>query len=237
MADKPPHFSRPPLPSPGRDYEVGYGKPPKNSRFAPGRSGNPGGRRKGSKNKVPALNEERLKTIVLQEAYRNITVTDAGRPVTLSMAEAIVRSMALAAAKGQGRAQRLFTGLLASTERANKALHDTYLEAMITYKTEWDIELERRRQLGIVAPDPVPHPDHIVVDMRTGTVAVRGPMTREDKAIWDKARARASECDEAVAELRVMLREEADERLREVIQRDIDYELRLKAIILGATGT
>ena len=32
------------------DYEVGYGRPPKNSQFKPGQSGNPRGRRKVSGN-------------------------------------------------------------------------------------------------------------------------------------------------------------------------------------------
>jgi hypothetical protein len=32
------------------DYKVGYGRPPMNTRFRPGRSGNPRGRPKGSKN-------------------------------------------------------------------------------------------------------------------------------------------------------------------------------------------
>ncbi len=36
--------------APEREYEVGYGKPPVASRFPPGRSGNPRGRQKGSKN-------------------------------------------------------------------------------------------------------------------------------------------------------------------------------------------
>ena len=34
----------------GKDYAVGYGKPPQHSRFRPGRSGNPAGRRKGVRN-------------------------------------------------------------------------------------------------------------------------------------------------------------------------------------------
>ncbi|MGJ3627161.1 DUF5681 domain-containing protein [Sphingomonas sp. MMS24-JH45] len=37
---------------PGPTYEVGYGKPPIHARFQKGQSGNPKGRKKGSKNLV-----------------------------------------------------------------------------------------------------------------------------------------------------------------------------------------
>ena len=235
MADK--RDRRPPnQPRPGREYEVGYGKPPKSTRFEPGRSGNPKGRRKGSRNRIPALNEERLTLIVLQEAYRDITVTDGGRPVTLSMAEAIIRSMALAAAKGQQRSQRLFTEMLGKIERAHKASHDEYLKAMIEYKIDWEIELERRRRLGIVAPDPIPHPDHIIVDVRAGTAVVRGPITPEEKVKWDKLRARVAGCDEDIADCRTMLASETDEKIRKFLQDQIDFAVRLRTQITDAIG-
>jgi hypothetical protein len=40
-----------------RGYEVGYGKPPKHSRFKPGQSGNPKGRKPGSRNVMTLLEE------------------------------------------------------------------------------------------------------------------------------------------------------------------------------------
>ena len=172
---------------PMTSYEVGYGKPPSETRFPKGRSGNPRGRPKGSRNRPPqpAQQQERLNAIILEEAYRGVPIHDTGGTTTIPMAKAIVRSLAVNAAKGNQRAQRLFTELLGTTERENQRQKDALLEAAIIYKTEWEQELDRRTRLGIVAPAPLPHPDHVVIDVGTGSVHFAGPVTREEKAVWD----------------------------------------------------
>lgn len=175
------------LPTHRTSYEVGYGKPPASTRFRPGQSGNPKGRPKGARNKLPGLQEERLKTIVLQEAYRAIKVRDGNRNVSVPMATAIVRALAVNAAKGNNRAALIFSTLLQTTERENRELHDQWLRTAIDYKASWDKVLAHRRQHGIIAPDPIPHPDDIVIDHRTGTVKILGPMTREDQLLFDEA--------------------------------------------------
>lgn len=216
-------------------YDVGYAKPPVETRFKKGMSGNPRGRPKGAKNKLPALHEERLKEIVLQEAYREITVQDAGRSVTIPMAQAVIRAMAVNAAKGQHRAQRLFSELLAATETSRKRLHDAYFEGALTYKIEWDKELERRKQAGITnLPDPLPHPDQIVLDMRDGTVRMTGPMTREEKAMLDDWAARKPQIREAVANLRENLEDEPDPAERADIQKHIEMGEKLLGEITQA---
>ena len=53
---------------------------------------------------------------MLDEAARLIPVRDGDRTVTVSMQQAIIRSLFVAAAKGEPRAQRLFFNALALSE-------------------------------------------------------------------------------------------------------------------------
>src|SRR5262249_5860490 len=101
-------------PSTATEYEVGRGKPPVATRFVKGHSGNPSGKPKGTRNKLPALNEERLKKIVLEEAYRTIKMTEGDREVNLPVARAIIRALAVAAIKGKPRAREQFTRMLSA---------------------------------------------------------------------------------------------------------------------------
>jgi Family of unknown function (DUF5681) len=79
------------------DYEVGYGKPPRERRFAQGKSGNPRGRPKGSKN---------LATSFIEIGREQITVTEGGRTRTMTKAEAVVHQLTNKAASGDPRARR-----------------------------------------------------------------------------------------------------------------------------------
>jgi hypothetical protein len=95
-----------------RDYPVGYRKPPRHTKFRKGRSGNPGGRPKGTLNGVT----------VLQRAFREtITVTDAGSGRTKKMTklELACRQLANKAAAGDHRSIRLAMQLLQGAEDAD----------------------------------------------------------------------------------------------------------------------
>src|SRR5262245_51797693 len=94
-------------------YEIGFGKPPKESRFKPGKSGNPSGRPKGSKNRCLRSIAE----LVRAESNREIVVTENGRRKKITVAEAAVRRMCANAIKGQGKGPSDFLKICKESER------------------------------------------------------------------------------------------------------------------------
>lgn len=224
--------TRLPVHKPDAEYEVGYAKPPKNTRFKPGRSGNPKGRPRGAKNKRPALNEERLKDIILDEAYRDITVRDGDRNVTVPMAQAVMRALAVNAAKGQHRAQRLFAEMLSTTERQNKQLSDEWVKTAIDYKVDWDRELLRRAQLGIThLPDPLPHPDQVRIDMNKATAWVQGPMTKDDLKELELWQERQKSLEEERDYLLEQLDTEKNRKIRKIMEEDLAQTEKILGLI------
>jgi hypothetical protein len=219
-----------------QQYDVGYRKPPTGGQFKAGQSGNPKGRPRGARNKTPALYEERLKSIILAEAYRRIRVNEGKRQKLIPMAVAIVRSVAVNAARGDHRSQRLFAEMLSETEHSDKQAYDDYARTMIEYKIDWQIELERRAQTEETGPEPVPHPDDIEIDFKTGRVSINGPFSKEDKARWDKLYGRVEECDRTIEECSAELRRCKNEGMRKVLEDEIRYEQNLRDKIVRGIG-
>ena len=83
-------------------YEVGYKRPPKDRQFQKGRSGNPKGRPKGSRNLATDLRRELGETIVIREGERERRV---------SKQEAMVKTWVAKALKGDPRIAALLVSL------------------------------------------------------------------------------------------------------------------------------
>jgi hypothetical protein len=183
-----------PRPNQDASYDVGYGKPPVATRFKPGRSGNAKGRPKGSRRSKPGdVTVERLKALVMEEVYRPIQIRDGGVMVEMPVIQAAVRSLALNAAKGKQRAQRMLFDLTTGVETERRRERENLFEAVVDYKNYWASEIASARRRGVSEPAPLPHPDHLIVDPLTGSVVSRGPWTEADKAYLENATALKSE--------------------------------------------
>ena len=69
------------------------------------------------------MNGERAEMVFTDPPYRTVSINDPNGAISMSMAQAVIRSLAVNAAKGKQRAQRLFTELVTATERDNKRRH------------------------------------------------------------------------------------------------------------------
>jgi hypothetical protein len=80
------------------EHEVGYRRPPRHTRFQKGRSGNPAGRPRGSRD---------LRGAMLDELRRPITVKENGRSVRVTKAQLLMKSLLAKAVGGDMKAAAL----------------------------------------------------------------------------------------------------------------------------------
>ena len=95
-----------------QDYEIGYGKPPRHTRFRKGQSGNPRGRPKGSRNFASELDE------ILNAP---VPVTENGRKTQVSTRKAVLLRLREKALKGDPRAIKEVLGLIQGQEATKEA--------------------------------------------------------------------------------------------------------------------
>jgi Family of unknown function (DUF5681) len=82
----------------GGDYEIGYGKPPRQTRFKQGQSGNVRGRPRGSKN---------FATSLMKGLNERVTISENGRRRKITMRETITKQALNKAAAGNSSLIRM----------------------------------------------------------------------------------------------------------------------------------
>ena len=90
------------------DYDVGYGKPPRHTRFAKGQSGNPRGRPCGAKN---------FTTLLEEALHEPVTVTENGGRRKVSKRQAIVTQLVNRSATADFRAIKILLDIVRDIER------------------------------------------------------------------------------------------------------------------------
>ena len=100
--------------------EVGYGRPPKHSRFKPGQSGNPKGRPKGAKSQ---------KTIFQEALDARIEYLEQGKRQSATRRELVVLKLVEKALKGDARAIATLLAKDAAFEEAEREAKETAVTA------------------------------------------------------------------------------------------------------------
>jgi uncharacterized protein DUF5681 len=152
--------------------------PPIEHRFRKGVSGNPRGRpckiRALVSTKIggqPGIGfEDRIKSLAIEEAYRLITIREGDRTERIPVIQAILRKVAVAAANGNIRAQQNYLNLLIGAEADRRVATMELLKIAVDYKEHWHHVLAERARKGTTGPEPVPHPDDVIIDYDTGKI-------------------------------------------------------------------
>ena len=85
-------------------------------------------------------------------------------------------------------------------------------------------------------PNPVPHPEDISVDMATGAIVIKGPMTPEDKVSWDHLWDQVDECNREIDALNARgKRANSDDQRRQIGSERAQLE-NLRAMITDKIG-
>jgi len=214
--------------------KVGYASPPIEHQFKKGQSGNPRGRPRGSRGKARLQfdpGHRPTNELILAEAYRPVAIREGDEILEIPAIQAVMRAMGVSAMKGNRLAQKTLAEIVQRVEQAEVQSRMESLESFLTYKMKWTEEIERCERDGRPLPTPLPHPDDVILDFRKGTVNIRGPLTKEEKAEWDKRLERRAESQEEVSYFAEKYRKARDPKSKERWLSDWHLEQRIFDLI------
>lgn len=165
-------------------YPVGFAKPPRETQFRKGQSGNPRGRpRKAPPVQAENLTESKLETYLRKILNRKFTVTDGSGQRAISGVEALLQAQFQSAMKGNPHAQRAFLQATAELERRDEARKlrkeqeaREHFELIKRWRSILIKKWEEAEKLGNEPDDPWPHPEDILINEREQTYRIRGPI-------------------------------------------------------------
>jgi Family of unknown function (DUF5681) len=96
----------------GSTSSIGYGRPPAHTRFRPGQSGNPKGRRKGQRN---------VHTVLAETLNERITIREGDRTRSLTKLDGVILTMVNGALKGDAKAQASLMAMMRSVRMIGEA--------------------------------------------------------------------------------------------------------------------
>lgn len=183
-------------------HRVGYCRPPMETQFKKGQSGNPKGRPRNAHKVDTAFNLTDLDKLVLAEAARIINVLEGQKTSQMSVMAALIKAQVATGLKGSPHALKYSLDRIEKSVAA-QAKHIAMLNERFRAYQEatWAIFAKAEKN-GLPAPDILPHPDDI--EYRDGKEPiVNGPCNaQEARSVEDACKLRDQ----------LLLQSELDER-------------------------
>ena len=145
-------------------------KSPTGKRWIKGQSGNPKGRPRKKETDDTAHENIGMAGLVMFECAREVTLSEGGKPVTMTAGRAVARATVVSAARGNATSQRTVLQMVALAQEArDKRQRDEYSAAILV-----KIQLEHDRDVWVSAGraenDMPRHPSDLEIHPQTMTI-------------------------------------------------------------------
>lgn len=215
------------------DYRVGKYKPPEDTQWKPGQSGNPSGRPRGSKNKPKDHADQSFADMIVKKGSSIIQSRDGTAETTRN--EAVFDAITRDALKGVHWAQRLY---ITAAQKAENLVNERHqkdvlakqelLELAMEYKLGWETELRERARLGMTGRDPIIHPDDIRPHP-SGVIFIYNLFTEQERIDNERYRKWAERYERELADLYDELDDPAQQEFWDQIEREIKHAAEMLA--------
>ena len=112
-----------------------------------------------------------------------MTICERDKVIELPAIQTVFRAIGVLAIEGNRFAQSTMAELASNMKAEHYRLRMEHFGSAIDYKRDWSETIERCRKAGQEEPQPVPHPDDIILDPNSGDVRILGRNTPEQSAI------------------------------------------------------
>jgi len=167
-------------------YDIGHGKPPVETRFEKGKSGNPKGRPRKAKpeRRPPDLALQSSRSLLAQEAHRSQRVTIEGITQDLPVLEVAARAVSQKAMQGSRlHFKLLYDGTMEEEARIHQQERDHW-KWMRERKALGEQRIADAKAKGQPEPLILPHPDDIKFGPGVYEVRITGPEDEQELAAY-----------------------------------------------------